>query len=45
MHQGDGAAWRRREEIDVMEFNGGEALWSETAATEGTHGTPTTRGR
>jgi hypothetical protein len=43
-HQGNGAEWRRREAIGVTDFNGGEALRWETTATEGSCGTPMTRG-
>jgi hypothetical protein len=44
-HRGDTAAWRRREAVGTMEFNGSEVLRWGTAATEGSCGTPTTPGR
>jgi hypothetical protein len=44
MYRGNGVAWRRREAVGAMEFNGGETLWWETVAIKGSCSTPTMRG-
>jgi hypothetical protein len=44
-HRGHAVAWRQREAVSATEFNSGEALRWGTAVTEGSCGTPMTRGR